>query len=310
MVKSSIACGLQACLGQQWTKDDYSDFTVVVDDQEFQCHKFILGACSTFLNGLMRSDMIENNQHRVVLTNVSKETFTVILNGIYKGEDGLTVDNVIQVWNATHLLDIAFLIEECEEFVMKNITLSNYGDFYCISHSLNSEKVLKSVQRFMMDNFEDFQKSTSFYKLSFEEFLVMVDDHFLQIKSEDIVVDAILNWVKYHTKKPIVSTVMKSMTYLSKEQTLVKLLKAARLCLASRECLEKLMENPLICSNPEALKIVHESLLFHWQAKCYGSNYIVRYRECSGVSNVMAFVSNGEIKVYSIQRNCFYKIYP
>ncbi|CAL1535869.1 unnamed protein product [Lymnaea stagnalis] len=380
MVKSSIACGLQACLGQRWTNDDYSDFTVVVEDKEFPCHKFILGACSTVLNGLLHSNMIETIQNKANIHNMSKETFTVILNAIYKGEDGLTENNVIQVWHATHFLDIRYLVKECEYFVKQNMTLSNFEEFYHHAILLNSESVGHFAKRFMINNFEDIWESTTFLNLSFEDIYMIIEDHFLSAKSEDIVVEAVIKWVNHQAKKDHLeknderrkdgvrldtvtisnnendvlqdgsirhhdkecsemltnsfrecstdtkeseqndsvnvltrvshATDLKlSSTYFNMEEKLTKLLKAARLCLASRERLEKLMVNPLITSNPEASKVVYESLLFHWKASCYSSHYIVRHRECSGLSNVMVFITNGIIKVYSLQRQCFYTIY-
>ncbi|XP_059145969.1 kelch-like protein 24 [Physella acuta] len=112
MVKYTLACGLQECLGNEWTGDIFKDFRIMVDGSEYFCHKFILSACSTFFNTLLRADFKEKQEGYVVLNKISKETFDVIINAIYKGVDGLTLGNVGNVWQATHLLDIPFLIQE------------------------------------------------------------------------------------------------------------------------------------------------------------------------------------------------------
>ncbi|CAL1532494.1 unnamed protein product [Lymnaea stagnalis] len=374
MVKSSLACSLQACLGQLWTKDDYSDFTVVVDGQEFQCHKFILKACSTYFVGLLRSDMIETNQQRDVLTNMSKETFSVILNAIYKGEDGLTVDNVIQVWHATHYLDIPYLVEECENFVMENMTLLNYEDFYSNANLLNSKIVVEFVKKFMLNNFEHFQKSKTFLNLSFHDVYMTLNDHYLKVTSEDSVIEAILLWITHNERSLDASKndvekfeVTPNLTVLcdqvdkigvfkengtenndkiilteeeeqgvalndvsqnpeieqdqidqklkshlkdtsQTDHILTKLFKAARLCLASRDCLEKLVRNPMVASDPDALNMVLESLLYHWRADCYSINNVVRYRENDTFTFVMVYVDKDEVKGYSIQTHRFHSI--
>ncbi|CAL1541138.1 unnamed protein product [Lymnaea stagnalis] len=80
---------------------------------EFHCHKFILSACSSFFNGLLRAEMRESLENRAVLKSMSKETFAVVINAVYKVENGLTKENIIQVWQAICFLDISFLIEMC-----------------------------------------------------------------------------------------------------------------------------------------------------------------------------------------------------
>ncbi|XP_059155102.1 gigaxonin-like [Physella acuta] len=202
MVKSTLACGLQECLSKEWMGDNFSDFRVVVDDSEYFCHKFILSACSTFFKGLLRTNFKENLEQRVELNDMSKETFEVIINAIYKGVDGLTLDNIISVWQATHMLDVPFLIEECERFVVENMSLENYITYYDMAKLLHSETVINFTIGFMAKKFEHFRETETFLELSFPILFTIVADDCLNVKSEDLVLESIIKWVSYIKRKP------------------------------------------------------------------------------------------------------------
>ncbi|XP_059146242.1 uncharacterized protein LOC131933512 [Physella acuta] len=195
IVKPTLASGVLECLGREWKGDNFSDFRVMVDGAEFFCHKFILSACSTFFKGLLRGDFKEKQEGCVELNNMSKETFEVIINAMYTGVDGVRLDNVLAVWQATHMLDIPFLIHECENFVKENMSLENYIQFYNIAKHLNSETVVKFSVKFMKENFDHFSETETFLELPFPVLLSLVEDDDLKVKSENIVLEAILDWV-------------------------------------------------------------------------------------------------------------------
>ncbi|CAL1547250.1 unnamed protein product, partial [Lymnaea stagnalis] len=195
--KSSVAEGVQKCIGQQWTHDDYSDVTVVVEDMEFHCHKFMLSSCSSFFNGLLRAEMRESIENRAVLKSMSKETFAVIINAVYKGENGLTKENILPVWRATIFLDIPFLIEMCEYFVSQDISLTNFEIYYESAKLLGRTHVLRLLHNFMIRNFQQINDRKTFFELSAEEICNMVDSHFLKVDSEDVVIESILQWINY-----------------------------------------------------------------------------------------------------------------
>ncbi|XP_059155104.1 kelch-like protein 40 [Physella acuta] len=197
MVKSSLACGLQECLSKEWMGDNFRDFRVVVDGSEYFCHKFILSACSSFFRGLFRTNLREKQEERVKLHDMSKETFDVIINSIYKGVDGLTMDNVLNLWQAVHLLDISFLIQECEIFVMENMSLDNYITYYHMAKLLQSETVINFSIGFMKKHFEHFQNTETFLELSFPLLFSLIDDDSLNVNSEDLVLESIIKWVLY-----------------------------------------------------------------------------------------------------------------
>ncbi|XP_059155097.1 uncharacterized protein LOC131940460 [Physella acuta] len=338
MVKSILACGLQECLSKEWMGDNFSDFRVVVDGSQYFCHKFILSACSTFFKTLLSSDFREKKEECVELKNMSKETFDVIINAIYKGVDDLTKDNIISVWQATHMLHIPFLIEECERFVVENMSQDNFVTFYEIATLLNSKSVISLATDFIKKHYEQFIETDTFLELKHSVLLYLIDDDCLNVLSEDVVLDSIINWVSYINYKSYQTKdsgkdnlVTSSSDFASKENTecdlsiynqldktanskldsnkemmdrkqyLVGLLTMARPFLASRSYLENLLINPLIRENEKALKIVYEALLYQWTSVSYSRNLVIPHRKCSGKRNVMAYIHKNKLNLLDVE---------
>ncbi|KAK6971077.1 kelch-like protein 7, partial [Biomphalaria glabrata] len=195
---------LHTCVGQRWTHEDFSDFTVVVEDMEFECHRFLLASCSGFFSLLLRSDMKENLEKKVILKNIKKETFSIILNCIYKGEDGLTLDNILNVWHAAHMLDIKYLLKRCEDFITyrsnNNINVDNYISFYYHSQFLDSQAVISKVHTFILRHFDHFMTTQTFLELSFKDIHTLIKSTYLYVRSENVVIDVILKWVNFETE--------------------------------------------------------------------------------------------------------------
>ncbi|KAI8777862.1 kelch protein 40b, partial [Biomphalaria glabrata] len=92
------------CFSQGSNREMFCDFIVVVEEREFPCHRFVLSACSTFFEALLRSDMKESRQKRVVVKGMSPDIFKLILDVIYSGSDVLTPKTIIEIWKAAHQL--------------------------------------------------------------------------------------------------------------------------------------------------------------------------------------------------------------
>uniref|UniRef100_A0A2C9KLP6 BTB domain-containing protein n=1 Tax=Biomphalaria glabrata TaxID=6526 RepID=A0A2C9KLP6_BIOGL len=167
VIKREVAYGIVHGLSDFWKCEELQDFTVTLGDKHFGCHGLLLAACSGFFRGLFRSGMKETKSRCVTVEDISSETFELILETLYTGHGVLTNDNVIDIWQAAHQLQITFLIKECEYYIIETLSIKNFTKYIHIASLLNSEPVTK------MD---------------------------LVVESEDDVIYAILRWVecKFH----------------------------------------------------------------------------------------------------------------
>ncbi|BFZ21302.1 hypothetical protein BsWGS_24341 [Bradybaena similaris] len=195
--KESLACGLQKRLGNLWKGDDDSDFTVVIEGVSFKCHRFILKACSGFLQGMFKSQMQERLENRASLVGMSASTFDVIISAIYKGIDGLNNDNVLDVWSATELLQIDYLIEECQDFVTRNIAVDSCFRFYNHATMYAAHGVVDHSLDFISRHFNDIIDKDNLLHLPFDSFYKVIANDNLKTNYEDPVLATIFNWVAY-----------------------------------------------------------------------------------------------------------------
>ncbi|XP_059170026.1 uncharacterized protein LOC131951685 [Physella acuta] len=193
----SIPNRICKCIDKLWVKEELCDFTVQINDLSIKCHRFILGACSPFFLGLLRSGMKEANEGRVVLQNISVSTFQLILKTLYTGEDVLSLDNFIEIWHAVDMLQIEFLVELCETFATKNIKLENFSEIFSTANLFNSKLVLSSVKAFLIQNIKAIYTSKLYLELSFDEMCFIISSHGLHFNSEDPVLEMVLNWAEY-----------------------------------------------------------------------------------------------------------------
>ncbi|GFS21575.1 kelch repeat and BTB domain-containing protein 8 [Elysia marginata] len=182
----------------QLTEEAYEDVVVEVKDKNFRCHRFILSACSMFFRALFRSGMSEALQQMVELKDMEPETFQLILNCIYGGKNVLTRDNVLAIWQAATLLQIDFLEESCEVFLMENTDKENCIDVYICAKHMSNNQVFNLTWDIILKEFECLVKTKDIFFLdaSDMERLVVSDD--LRVKSEDTVVNVIKEWTRLY----------------------------------------------------------------------------------------------------------------
>ncbi|XP_005106199.1 uncharacterized protein LOC101860521 [Aplysia californica] len=172
----------------------FCDFTVIVEGQKFKCHRFIMGACSEFFNGLLRSGMRESLEQTVTIQGISKESFSLLLHCLYSGSNVFTPENVIALWHAINMLQITCLKQKCEDFVI-GIMGRNYVDLYRHAKLLDCDRVLNVCLDLMRENFETVSKMESVVYVDPKDFLYLISHNHLIVSSEDLVVYAILKWV-------------------------------------------------------------------------------------------------------------------
>lgn len=197
VVDPFIASNIMAALGKLDAGDNFSDFTVIVDSKEFQCHRFILNACSGFFSALLRSGMKESIENRVTVEGISSGVFSLILDSLYKGENVLTRENVIDIWYAVNLLQINFLVTECEKFVVDNLISNNDLGVYRHAQTLDSKTVKKAILDVVVKEFEKYSHTPWVQELYPEDIQYLAEQDDLQVSSEDVVVSAILKWASY-----------------------------------------------------------------------------------------------------------------
>uniref|UniRef100_A0A2C9M7U3 BTB domain-containing protein n=1 Tax=Biomphalaria glabrata TaxID=6526 RepID=A0A2C9M7U3_BIOGL len=297
VIKREMAFGIVQGLGDIWKCQELQDFTVTLGDTQYGCHRLLLAACSIYFRGLFRSGMKETESNCVTVEDISSETFELILETLYTGHSVLTNDNVIDIWRAAHRLQIEFLVKECENFVIKTMSLENYIDYFKVGRLFNSNAVVDVAWMFMLKNFTSFSKEHFFLELPLSDVLRLVESQSLVAKSEDNVIKAIMKWIEFAPNSEglpssrVQEVAMEDSSCLrfqkerndsknvnisnensfvgiltgSRSMDLFALMSRARTCLASHECLEMMLGHPLVTSDKQTRDLITQALLYQLQ---------------------------------------------
>ncbi|KAH9490700.1 hypothetical protein Btru_032817 [Bulinus truncatus] len=199
-VTCHLAVGISKCLNTfiEGEDDVFYDFTVEMEEEQFRCHKIILGACSLFFQGLFRSKMKERESNKAILKNISCGTFKLIRDVLYSSADVITEENLFDIWHAAHQLQIQFLVEECEKFAVRILSLENYDEIFEHAFILESKKVFIGVANYIIKNFKVCKNHETVLKLNGEELVKIVQSNELDSDTEDSVIDVIIKWMNYN----------------------------------------------------------------------------------------------------------------
>ncbi|CAL1533191.1 unnamed protein product [Lymnaea stagnalis] len=199
--KPKLAALVLQSLGKlQMTDEKLSDLQIRIDNRKFHCHRFHMCACSEFFHILLRTATEKGDTMPVVILTIKgiePDTFENILGSIYRAENNLTEQNMIDLWHAVSDLQINFLVSECEEFIMNKISLSNYLNIYESAVLLKSERVLKSIYPFLVKHYRDFIRSQTFVAMSLESFEQLLSECGSAIQPPDLLVESIIKWVSH-----------------------------------------------------------------------------------------------------------------
>ncbi|XP_013060882.2 uncharacterized protein LOC106050455 [Biomphalaria glabrata] len=193
----NISLAIIQCIGKFRNSSIYEDFQVNIEGETIRCHLFILASCSEFFSSLIRSNMKEKQEMKVDLQNIPMKIFQLILKTLYTGCELLTKDNVLEVWSAVHQLQIHFLVQHCEDFILENISLETLETYKKHAEFLQSERVSEGIFKYMLENFMILRSTEAFLRLQFEDLLRLIESDSLVVTSEDLVLQSVYEWINF-----------------------------------------------------------------------------------------------------------------
>ncbi|XP_043929337.1 kelch-like protein 35 [Protopterus annectens] len=228
----------------------FTDVVLLVDGQEFPCHRATLSANSAFFKAMFNSNLKEGKQKRIPLTFISAHIMDILLDYMYVGKNIIQEDNVEKLLEASDLLQISKLREACALFLESQIHACNclgimkFADIYSIS------SLFEKSRRLFLEDFLTVSQYKEFLELSEKQLIEYLSDDQLVVEKEELVFEAVMRWVSYD-----VST---------REKSLKDVLEHVRLpLLHPLYFLEKVELDPLIKISKECHALLLEARQYH-----------------------------------------------
>ena len=174
----------------------YCDFTLVAGDKKFPIHKSVLGSLSSFFDKMFDIDMKEKRENEAEINGVTEDTLEDILDFVYTGSITLTMNNVYEIVEAAHFMDLPYVTETCMEYLGSQINAKTCLTIRAYAQRYDFEGLLKKVDEVVAHKFDSVIRSKHFVELDIEELKFLLKLENKKVKSENDIYEAVVFWIK------------------------------------------------------------------------------------------------------------------
>ena len=173
------------------------DVTLVVNNNEFHCHRALLCANSQYFRAMFGGTMSERHQRNVVLYDVSEVAMEHIIDFFYTSSITITMETVVHILPVARMFQVDRIVDACCEFMRRNISIVNCLGIASFAdlHSCNELKSL--ADDYAIQHFSEVIQVDEFLQLSIELLLHLISSDALNVHSEERVYEAVIAWIKY-----------------------------------------------------------------------------------------------------------------
>lgn len=227
----------------------FTDVTLWAGNRSFSCHRAVLAACSRYFEAMFSNGLRESLDSDVNFRDsIHPEVLELLLDFAYTSRVIISEENAESLLEASDMLQFHDVRDAAAEFLEKNISPSNCLGMMLLSDAHQCRRLYEMSWRMCLLHFETLCKNEDFDNLSKDKLTELISSDELEIEDEQIVYNAIIQWVKFDLEKRVMH--------------LPELLKNIRLALLQSECLtEAVASEDLIMSNETSKLIVDEAIL-------------------------------------------------
>uniref|UniRef100_A0A1A9W147 Kelch-like protein diablo n=1 Tax=Glossina brevipalpis TaxID=37001 RepID=A0A1A9W147_9MUSC len=168
-----------------------------VNGEFIYAHKAILSAASPYFAAMFEHDVKENAQGWVQFIDVEAIALKAIIDYIYTGEIKIDENTVQSLLFTSDLLQINWIKEHCEQFLMSILQLTNCFNIWRIADMHSCKDLFAYCTNYILKHFPRLIDGQEFLTLSFEEVKAIVADDDLHVQSEENAYVSVLTWIKH-----------------------------------------------------------------------------------------------------------------
>lgn len=103
----------------------FADVTITVDGKDFNLHRLVLSAQSSFFRSMFTSNLKESHNRTIELKDVSATVFQLLVDYIYHGTIKLRVEELQDTYEMADMYQLTALFEECSRFLSRTVEVKN-----------------------------------------------------------------------------------------------------------------------------------------------------------------------------------------
>ncbi|XP_063415045.1 kelch-like protein 3 isoform X1 [Mytilus trossulus] len=270
-------------LNEQRKTNTLCDVIICVEDERYPCHRNIMAACSPYFFAMFTGEMRESHEREVRIDGISPDIMEQLIDFAYTADISITQENAQQLLSAANLVQINTIIQACCNFLEGEMDPSNCLGIHCFAEAHICVELSEKARVYVIEHFTDVAKHEEILLLPKEKLIEFISKDDLYVCSEEIVLDAVLKWVKHDQKRRIAE--------------LSDVLQFVRLPLVSPYFLfDKLDTEELLMMAPGCRKFLDEAMKYHIlkDRRMEMSSPRVVPRRCMAVETIV-YITGGEI---------------
>ncbi|XP_029111263.1 kelch-like protein 12 [Scleropages formosus] len=192
-----ITHGLKQLLDAQ----QLCDVTLLVEGKKFMCHRVLLAAVSPYFRAMFTSPLVESRLAEIRLEEVTPSVMETVIQFIYTGEAGLSLDTAEDLFVAANRLQVVPLQDLCSRFLFEHLSVENCLGMYSLARSHHDQLLLRASLRMVAQHFPRVARQRDFLLLDPGTLGSLLASDRLGVESEAEVYDAARRWAEHQPRQ-------------------------------------------------------------------------------------------------------------
>ncbi|KAJ8369075.1 hypothetical protein SKAU_G00091030 [Synaphobranchus kaupii] len=188
-----ITHGLKQLLDAQ----QLCDVTLLVEGKKFMCHRVLLAAVSPYFRAMFTSPLVESRLTEIRLEEVTPSVMETVIQFVYTGEAGLSLDTAEDLFVAANRLQVMPLQDLCSRFLFEHLSVENCLGMYSLARSHHDQLLLRASLRLVAQHFPRVARQNDFLLLDPGTLGSLLGSDRLGVESEAEVYDAARRWAEH-----------------------------------------------------------------------------------------------------------------
>ena len=175
-------------------KSKLCDIVLVTGTKRISAHRLVLAAFSDYFSAMFTSDLCENGQGVIHLTDMDPNAVEAVVQYAYTSHIEIRVDNVENLLSVACILQIEEVKEACSEFMKHQLHPSNCLGIRAFADGHGCTELFKIADAFTKERFVEVVKNQEFVLLSADCVAQLLSSDDLNVSSESQILNALTTW--------------------------------------------------------------------------------------------------------------------
>uniref|UniRef100_A0A3P9KGB7 Kelch repeat and BTB (POZ) domain containing 4 n=1 Tax=Oryzias latipes TaxID=8090 RepID=A0A3P9KGB7_ORYLA len=171
----------------------FADVTITVDDKEFNLHRLVLSAQSSFFRSMFTSNLKESHNRSIELKDVSATVFQLLIDYIYHGTIKLRVEELQDTYEMADMYQLTALFEECSRFLSRTVEVKNCLQVMWLADRHSDQELYTAAKHCAKIHLAQLHQTEEFLNLPFCLLLDIIKDGVPSSQNPTVAIDAWIN---------------------------------------------------------------------------------------------------------------------